>query len=417
MSAQFGITALGFLQSIMVTRALGASGFGIWAIVLATNGLVLSFLAFRTPDALTRFWKDSRISAAPELRGALLASALATEAATRLLAFLIIVGLAPVIAASFLDQPAITAVFVIQGISTLATITRETWFVLLRDERRFRRIATVEFGTHALQVALLTVVWTQGELTLTSLAIIVAGASVCRAGIQVCGILSYIRRYDLAGTVSIRSAWRMRGRLAGFWNLMFVGYLSGSLTTLVKQGDVIVLGYFVDAREVGLYRLAKQLVGLIQMALGNFSSVLYQDFNEQIQRGESVLLRTSIISIARIWTPIALVGIGIGAVFADPVVPLVFGREFQPSVPILHILLGGATLGICVFWLHPLLIATDRARAFLNWVFGLILVTLPAMVFGAAYAGAHGMAIVIAVHWTAAQCAQARLVFPALKRN
>jgi PST family polysaccharide transporter len=186
------------------------------------------------------------------------------------------------------------------------------------------------------------------SFALRALAGIAAGGAVGVAmALAGAGVWSLVGQQLANGFVSVlviwgASDWRPRVRfsrrcfrdIATFGARVIAGRL---LEFLYLKTDTLIVGLFVDARELGYYTLVQRL--LVTCGLVTQSAVLpvmmpllarLQNDTERFREAFLVAVRLT----QAMWLPLA---IGLGVV-AEPMIPLLFGDRWAPSVPLLEIM-------------------------------------------------------------------------------
>jgi O-antigen/teichoic acid export membrane protein len=147
----------------------------------------------------------------------------------------------------------------------------------------------------------------------------------------------------------------------------FSGSVMGSnlVTFIGKKADVSLIGYFFTTEQLGYYYLVQRL--LLTMGLVTQSTVqsIVMPVLSRVQndrpRFREIFTR-SVELLNAVWLPLAL---GLGAV-ASLAVPIVFGEQWLPSVPLLEI------MALCGFTdayysnSAPALAAAGRPQAYLK---------------------------------------------------
>lgn len=125
--------------------------------------------------------------------------------------------------------------------------------------------------------------------------------------------------------------------------------LIGGAGIINNQADIIMLGWFGSAAEVGIYRVAVQGATLVAFGLLSANAVIAPHFARLYAQGETEKLQRLVTASARV-VLLATLPLALGLVFAgDTIVTWVFGAEFAASHLPLAILalgqLGNAAFG------------------------------------------------------------------------
>lgn len=183
--------------------------------------------------------------------------------------------------------------------------------------------------SHGIRLLGLTAAYVLGALTLELAAFIMAVT-------QFIGILAYMRLPRIArahGTDTVTDPqWT---QLLSFGSRVWVGSLTGALLLRVDQ---LLLLPLVGARQLGIYAVA---VSIAEMALlFNYAVNMVMNAREAHAPSSEVLAMAT--RITGLVTSVGCVAIAMLSVWA---VPLFFGDEFSPVVPVVWVLLLGTALG------------------------------------------------------------------------
>jgi O-antigen/teichoic acid export membrane protein len=200
----------------------------------------------------------------------------------------------------------------------------------------------------------------------------VAGTLMALAGYGVWALVGQQLVNGLASVVVIwaTSDWRPRPRfspacfrdMAGF-SVNVIG--SNLVGFAYKKLDVLLIGAFFDAAQLGYYYLVQRI--LITMGLVTLSTVqsivmpVLSRLQDEKERFREVFA-TTIQLVHAVWLPMAL---GMGLV-AAPLIPLLFGTKWQSSVPLMEIMSLTAFSAVFSFFSGPVLYAAGRPASHLK---------------------------------------------------
>ncbi|ADE14475.1 polysaccharide biosynthesis protein [Nitrosococcus halophilus Nc 4] len=117
--------------------------------------------------------------------------------------------------------------------------------------------------------------------------------------------------------------------------------LIAGMQIINSQTDIIMLGLFRDAEEVGVYRVAVQSATLVAFGLQAINMVIAPHFSRLYAAGDMVRLQRVVTASARAILFTALPVVVVLIVFGEPVLRLVFGVEFVSGYAPLAILASG----------------------------------------------------------------------------
>ncbi|CAK0755433.1 putative Lipopolysaccharide biosynthesis protein [Azospirillaceae bacterium] len=356
---------LNFFQTWLLACVLGASGFGIWGTVMSYASVVFAFCTFRTSEPVTRYLVEFRHQKEIDRLGLLLNTAILTDLVTMGLGAVVVSISAPWMAGELAGGQGEVSLYLLYGATQVFGFFDQTWFSVARDLGQYRRIAFLNVLFPALRVSMVGVFALFENFSLLVLAWVFLGVSLIQVIVVGRLLVKTVREgYDVdlldgGGLKRMREVVRRRKEISGFWNFMSAGFLSSIVSTLVKEGDILVLGILRPVEEVGWYRLGKSLAGMVQRAAEMLAQVIYQDFSEMVVRRDMKMIRQSVNLLWRTWGPTVLVLVLLAVAVAGYAVPILFGEQYSPAVPLFRVLIVGSGVVTILFWVRPMALAFD----------------------------------------------------------
>lgn len=416
LGGQLASVAITLIQSVILARAFGPEQFGKWALLISASSLIANFLAFRTSESLTCFWVEAREQNDANSAQVYLSSALIVEFATKLMAgfatFIMGVALLGGIHATW----DIVAAAALIGLYRFFSFGDAAWMSLMRDEKRIKALSLVPTAQSMMQlglIALLLAVFGKG-LFLTALSYVAAQtvfllvkvdqtrSTAKRAGVAL---------LPLGNLSSLKPRWRI-----GFWKMMGAGYLSSCLSSLMKEGDTLVVGLVASDSSVGFYRLARSLVSVVQLVTQAIATLILQDFAEIRRNGAAAVLSV----VRRVAVPFAglvLAGCAVIAIALPAVIMMIYGPQYAGAVLPFRILLVGTAVSTSLFWVTPALIALREVRAMLHISFMNFAAYVASMALGIYLLQGTGPAVATSVAWTVGYSASLVWLLVVLRRE
>ncbi len=358
-SGSVGLALVSFGEGVIIARALGPSGLGRWGVIVSFVMLVGGFLTFRTPDALVKelirfksedFRKD-------KLR-ALFSAAIAVDTLSGLLCVVSIAILAPWCGSRLSDDTSILLLYPLYALTLVGTSLEGIWSSVARDRKQFRVLGIVPTLFAALRAILIVTIWKTHALTLPLIITACVAVSFLRGLFAVCYLAASMKYYDLPVTALLPDIKLLRhSALNSFWSYMRFGYISGVLSSFMKNADMLILGWYRPDSEIGLYRLAKSLASVVQSLSSATTTVYYQKFNELVVQSPSYAGNYINSTFGKKWY-LTLAGGGILAIVgAHFFIPLVYGEPFREVVTLFSILSIGVIVALALFWTQSMLLA------------------------------------------------------------
>jgi O-antigen/teichoic acid export membrane protein len=185
-------------------------------------------------------------------------------------------------------------------------------------------------------------------------------------------------------------------------------FLSGATAVIVGYADTILVGFFLDTTEVGLYRTAMQFSAIAAFIALSLRSTLYPKISRWNRDGDTGPVETS-LSRALTYSLFLAVPVLFGAgILAEPIMYYIYGSSFTPATSALIILLASQIVMVFVTLEtmslgalnHPREVFRCAAAASVMLV-GLDLLLIPRMgITGAAVAFLCSMGVnALCAHW------------------
>jgi O-antigen/teichoic acid export membrane protein len=146
----------------------------------------------------------------------------------------------------------------------------------------------------------------------------------------------------------------MKKELFSFsWPLMFAGILG----LVMGWIDTLMLGYFLTAADVGIYRASLSTAGLLVIVPGSFGAIFFPVITELYSRGEREELENTDAAVTKWILMIVLPLVLLMILFSNQVLYILYGVEYVAGALALCIL-GFGYLVISTFYLTNQIIQT-----------------------------------------------------------
>ena len=314
-------TAAGYFFKIYLARVLGAEALGIYALGMTVVCLAGIVAAVGLPQTASRFVAVYSATGESRRLGRFLWSAAAVLVASNLLVGILLLVVKPWIAGRLYHTPALATYMHLFVLIMLAgALTNFLGQALAGFKDVAKRTIITNFIGQTLTIA----------LTIT---LVTAGYGF--KGYLVAQVVSALIVLLLLG----RANWRLsppRARIPSVgWPILEAEVVSFSMVLLAVQGleflasqsDKVLLGIYLNAREVGIYSIATTLVGFVSILLQSTNQIFAPTIAELHASQQSELL-LSLYQLLTKWVlgftlPLAFVMM----MFARPLMEI-FGREF-----------------------------------------------------------------------------------------
>jgi O-antigen/teichoic acid export membrane protein len=334
---------LSMAQSVLAARLLGVEAFGILGAITQFASVINRITSFRMSELVVSYIGEFTSEGKKEHSAAIFKVAGLTEIVSAILAFLILVALAPLGAKILAKDPSTVSIFILYGFSVLANLFAESATGLLQIFDRFRTIAIV------------TVLQGMVTLILILLAFLMEGALYEVVLAYLVGKIVWAGLISLMALKTAKDEWGgewwkspvslIMGRKKDLVRFAISTNLSGTINLVTRDSDILWLSALSNPLQVGYYKVP--VTPLI--------STTYREVAREIA-GKSwanvrYLLRSGSL-IAGVWTVPASVGL----LILGPWLVLIYGEEFSPAYPIILVLLIGVIAVNIFYWNRSVLL-------------------------------------------------------------
>lgn len=327
----------GLAYVFFATRILGPSGFGALAVIMATATLVHGVVSIGGSDTVmtfaTRCIADGRSrDAAGVVRFVFLMSFGMSLAAYA------VVGLVAALASELatVDGTDTTALLWYAAVG-VAIANNSTAIAVLRLADRLRLRFAVACAGNVVRIVLLAVFWHVGGDVLTVVWASLAGASVSGIGLLLaaagCSTRAGMGRLHASATIHVPKDVRR------FHGAAFGRTVTGAMGQNI---DTILLAQWLGAADVGLYRVARQIVDMTRQPFRMLRSAVQPVISRQWHGGHGGLVRATARRFTVLSVLVAALGLSVLALLRDRIAVLFLGSEFSGVGGLILILIPGA---------------------------------------------------------------------------
>ncbi len=320
-------TAAGFFFKVFLARSLGAEPLGIYTLGMTIVGVLGVFNALGLPTAATRFVSAYCARGEFDRLGTLLRGSLSLLIVCNLLLGSLLLLGGGWVAAKFYHLPALSPYLWAFALIMFFGVLNTFFGQIMAG---YHDVARRTFITHFLGVP----------------ANILLAVILISVGLHLHGYLAaQVASALLVFVVLARATWKMTPRNARQWGPLApidaevvtfsaAAFGMAALEFVLAQGDKILLGHYLDARQVGIYAVAMAMVGFVPVALQSVNQIFSPTISELHATGNYPMLQrlySTLTKCVLIFTiPLALTII----VFAHPLMRM-FGSSFVPGATVL----------------------------------------------------------------------------------
>ncbi len=341
-------------QGILAALLLGPADYGMLGIITMFASTVNRLLSFRMGELVVKYAGQYLALERKDQAAAVIKAAGLTEAVTSVVAYALLVLLAPLAAIYIVKDPTKTGWITFYGLALLANLITETSTAVLQVSNHYRTQAVLNLAQSILTAGWILVAFlTKGDIYQVLLAYL-AGKLLFGLGIMAAA-LYWLKPLLGAGW------WKVSFRRASGWREM-AGFavstnLSGTINMVIRDSEVLWVGFFLTSVQAGYYKFALAVMNIILLPITPFISTTYPEISKSVARQEwqplrSLLRRTTLMAAA--WT----LGCAAGVLLVGQwFLGLLKHGEYLPSFPAILVLLIGYGVANVFFWNRPLLLA------------------------------------------------------------
>lgn len=361
--------AAGFAYSIVLARYLGVTLYGTMALVIAAATVLSQFFQADMRDFL--IWE---MTAAMELeQPARAANALAKAIAINLflsITFCFVVWLFAGLLGSIWSSQDKVAIFLpLAAINVAAQLMlTDGLYGALRVFEKVSQIAVIQIIIATARLAVVGISLSLFNIGLGTI-LLLSGACYLLGALVIGFIVVKHTHTELKAPITLMGVrwWQFPPNQRKY---ILHNYLTYLYALPGRDLDINLLAIFAPLEAVGVYRMAKNFVGLLWTATDPIHLVLYPEYarlwSQQAWQNLSTFTRRLIVLLAM--AAIALFAISCAIV--PPVIVFFAGRQFAPSGMLFIFMATSILFWLPQKWLPPLLLAAGRADINMKAAFG-----------------------------------------------
>lgn len=345
-------------QSVLAARLLGVAGFGTIGLIITYVEVARRIASFRMNEVVIKFLTDALVRDDRAGGAAAVKAALIAELVSAFVGFAIVWATVPVLAPLFFDGSSLNDLILVYSLSMLIDCVLESATGALQVFDRFRVQAIADVIGKAVTLSVIAVAYALDGGLLAVLVGYLVGNTVSTGMVLFGALAESRRRLGARWWRTPLSALGGRGReMRSFAITTNVG---GTLSLIVKDSELLWLGYFTTPAAAGFYRLAKSWISMVVIPAAPLVKSFYPEIARTIAAGDlprtRKLLRKGTLLAATWIVPVGLVFLAV----SPWTVPWLYGDGFSPAIPTFALLLLGVGFADILFWMRPALLALGR---------------------------------------------------------
>ena len=349
--------ALGLVQGIFVTRLLGDVGYGLLAIIMDFASNTNRFLSFRMSEVVVKYVGEALAQKNRERAAALTKGIGLTEAATSILAYLVLLLLSAWGAKVFAHDVSVAALFRFYGLFLLANLVYETSTGVLQATDKFKRVAQANFYQSVATTLLIVAAFVLNLGIVGVLTAYLIGKTIAALMI----IFFAVRELnDRLGPAWVRAPLSLLADWRSILRFAFSTNLNGTVNLFARDNIRLYLALFLQPAQIAYFKLASSLVNLVMLPMEPFTWPTYAEITRTVAQRQWQATRRLLKQVSTLggaWTLFAgggLVALGWW------LIPFLYGTPLSPAYPCLVILLIGYAFANVFNWNRPLLLALGQ---------------------------------------------------------
>jgi O-antigen/teichoic acid export membrane protein len=342
------------VQSILSARLLGILGFGILGVVIEFATNVNRLLSFRMGELVVKYMGQYLHQDRKDRAAAIFKAAVLLESTSSVLAYLLLVLVAPLAAGVVLKDPGKAALISFYALAMLGNFATESSSGFLQVTDRFRSQALINFIQSLLTAGLIIYAFVvHGDIWM------VLGAYLAGKvfnGLALAGY-SFWRARQSLGTGWWRTSLRLLPPAREFWSFAWSTNFSGTVTMLTRDSESVWLSSLLSPLAAGYYKTAKAVINLVTLPITPFITAAYPALNQSVAGKAWIRLRDllkKLTAISAAWTGAVVLGL---LVLGRWLISVFYGAEFTPAYPALLILLIGYGFANIFYWNRNVLLS------------------------------------------------------------
>jgi O-antigen/teichoic acid export membrane protein len=350
--------AAGYFFKIYLARTLGAEALGLYALGMTIIGFIGIFNSLGLPTAAARFVAAYCAKGEYSQLSSFLRGSLALLATVNILLVAVVLLAGPWLAVHFYHAPKLSPyLWAFAAIMLLGVLNMFMGQVMAGYRDVGRRTLITHFTGTPANIAIAAV--------LISLGFGLTGymAAQVASGLLVLWLLSAsVWKMSPAEARSARSGLYIRREVVAFST---VAYGIAALQFVLAQADKVVLGYYLDARQVGIYAVAMALVGFVPIALDSVNQI-FSPIISELHAAENHAVLQQLYSTLTKWVMILTIPLAVAMIVFAQGLMSIFGPGFHTGAAVVMVGAVGQVFNCAVGSVGFLLLMSGNQTEFMK---------------------------------------------------
>lgn len=345
----------------LIARGLGPTDFGRFILILAVVAVLMNLTSFKTWQAFIHFGTQALQEGNAERLCRLVKFGYVVDIASALVGIAIGLVVMSLMAPWFELDAGVVATARLYCLAILVNVTGVPTGIL-RLFNRFGVIAAQQIGIAALRLAAIAgasvltengaldlhqvlTIWLLGELAATVFLLLAGARELRQQG------LSGIRYTRLAGLCAENPA---------LLPYVVTTNLHETVRLLTRDGDVVIFGILAGPAPAGLFRLMKQLSGILLRFVDPFSQALYPELARLVANRQGKDMTKLSWHFAIIVAGVSVCLMALFLTIGNSIVFNLYGAEYQSIYLPLLLHLVGTMIAAIAAPMHPMMLALGQ---------------------------------------------------------
>ncbi len=347
------------IQTIVVARMLGVSDYGLLALVIAYISVLNMFFDLKVWETATKYIGTYLEKGESDKTRSMIKLSYILDIGSGVVAFIIAILSAKLISAYIIHSPDAYILIWIFSISLFIDTANSTSDAILRVFDRFKSIAFINSFQKLFRL-IVVVALLLGGFGIKGVLYGFILASFIGFSIRMWIVIKTLNENDLEGWFSadvglIKDEWK--GILWFLGNTSFIATLK---TGNERYLGIMILGYFVGKDAVAYYKIASTVASLANKVVDPLYEAIYPELVKfaisNAIKDFKRMIKSTTKSLVLILIPLTVIII----IFAEPIISIVFGKDYVPATNALRILAAAVLIVRFTFWINPALLSMGR---------------------------------------------------------
>ena len=378
------------IQTIVIARMLGVSDYGLLTLVIAYISVLNMFFDLKVWETATKYIGTYLEKGESDKTRSMIKLSYILDIGSGVVAFIIAILSAKLISAYIIHSPDAYILIWIFSISLFIDTANSTSDAILRVFDRFKSIAFINSFQNLFRL-IVVVALLFGGFGIKGVLYGFILASFIGFSIRMWIVIKTLNENGLEGWFSadvglIKDEWKGIAWFLG--NTSFIATLK---TGNERYLGIMILGYFAGKDAVAYYKIASTVASLANKVVDPLYEAIYPELvkftSSNAIKDFKRMIKSTTKSLVLIIVPLTVIII----IFAEPIISIVFGKDYVPATNALRILAAAVLIVRFTFWINPALLSMGRPG--LRTILGVIstsiyLILMFLLVPGYSYIGA-----------------------------